>query len=797
MNKKRGQYLKKIVFLLVLLFASINIFGQLGYRYGSSFIELYPDNNSLYFVQTKDTGQMTKMKESAENNKDGGRIVADLSDNACIVSSKSLGAGNYISEIYKNSAGHKLIILPRFAIKMKAGYEIDEVLTVFGDYLSLDEKEINIYKVDCNSNNSVEVLTLNKEINSMESVEWCEPMMIGEAQKHNTLYGSQYYLKNTGQNGGTIGVDINVEPVWNFLTVDTTLVVAVLDDGVERNHEDLIGSVLPGMTIDYPNEYGDPKDFPEYNVSKFHGTACAGIIAAHNNSIGIRGVASGVKILPINIDPYYTIPPEYNMYPHLWLEMVGQAITWAYTHGADVISCSQGFSDNYGYISNALTNAMNNGRNGKGTVVVCSSGNSGSSDGVSFPANMSNTIAVGAIDKNGHAWYYSNGGEDLDIVAPSGDNSINADVVTTDRTAPNGFNSAGNYMYNFGGTSAACPQVAGVVALMLSANPNLTTSQVQTILRNTARDVNTSGFDNATGYGLVDAYAAVNAALAARITEISGPTIPGLLTNYSVLNVPFGWSVVWSMQGKTTLPSYCTANFPAAHQLQINNSSKLHIKETLVAKVYRSDGVLAKTLTKFINTADGFTGSYSQTIPFPNQSISGALSDGCLIDVQQGYNVLLTSTDFNGATVTYDSFDTPTISLSGNTITFRFHTSTDFSYCLLHIVKGNKVIEFRLRADAAFHLDPGLPILANISGDGNSVVNIELNRKEGVGDEVWQKAVESWELTIYNYATGKVVYSRKESGPYVSIDSSKWEPGIYIVCIKVDDKEIVQKINIE
>ena len=548
------------------------------------------------------------------------------------------------------------------------------------------------------------------------------------------------------------------------------------------------------MTIDYPNEYGDPKDFPEYNVTRLHGTACAGIIAARNNSIGIRGVASGVKILPVNIDPYYSLPYEYLQYPYLWYEQIGLAITWAYTHGADIISCSLSFY-NSSYISNAFTNAMNNGRNGKGTVVVCASGNSGSE--IEFPANMDETIAVGAISKNGSLWSYSCGGSNLDLVAPSGNINGLGDVVTTDRTAPNGINPVGNYMSNFGGTSAACPQVAGVVALMLSANPNLTASQVRTVLRNTARDVNTYGFDYATGCGLVDAYEAVNASLAAQITGISEPTIPGLLTNYSVLNVPSGWSVVWSMQGKTTLPNYCTANFPAAHQLQINNSSKRHIKETLVAKVYRTDGVLVKTLTKSINTADGFTGTYSQTIPLPNQSISGQLTDGCVLDVQQGYNVTLTSTDFNGATVSYESFDTPTISSSGNTITFRFHTSTDLSFCLLHIVKGNKVIEFSLRADAALHLDPDPPLMANISSDGGSSISIELSENADSDEPLRSNAFDSWDLAIYSYTTGRVVYAGKMSGPSVSIDSSKWEPDIYVVCIKVDGKEIVQKFQLE
>lgn len=278
--------------------------------------------------------------------------------------------------------------------------------------------------------------------------------------------------------------------------------------------------------------------------------------------------------------------------------------------------------------------------------------------------------------------------------------------------------------------------------------------------------------------------------------SLSGPTIPGAPSTYFVEDLPPSWNVTWSMQGKTSLPNYCTTNFPAANQLQINNSSKKHIKETLVAKVYNDNGALIKTLTKYINTADGFTGTYSQTIPLPNQSTSGSLSDGCLLDVQQGYNVLLTSTDFNGATVSYTSFETPTISSSGNTITFKFHNSTHFSTCLLHIVKGNKVIEFSLLADAAFHLDPDPPIIAGISSGDNSI-NITLNENVDSGQPMRGNAFDSWELTIYSYSTGKVVHRQKVSGRSVSIDTSAWEPDTYIVLIWIDDKEIVQKISIE
>ena len=155
----------------------------------------------------------------------------------------------------------------------------------------------------------------------------------------------------------------------------------------------------------------------------------------------------------------------------------------------------------------------------------------------------------------------------------------------------------------------------------------------------------------------------------------------------------------------------------------------------------------------------------------------------------------MTSSDFNGATVSYTSPSPyPTISTSGNTVTVRLHASTMFSNCLLHFVKGDKVIEFRLRANPAFFDDPIL--MANISNEGSSVVNIVLSRRDDdgetrLGDE------ESWQLTIYNYTTGELVCNQQVSGASVSIDSSKWTPGVYIVRIKMGDKEIIQKIRLE
>ena len=140
-----------------------------------------------------------------------------------------------------------------------------------------------------------------------------------------------------------------------------------------------------------------------------------------------------------------------------------------------------------------------------GCVVVFSTGNN-SATSINFPSNSANVITVGAIDRNGIRVWDSNYGSELNVVAPGETNGI----FTTDRE--------GGYS-NFGKTSAACPHVAGVAALMLSVNPNLTWQQVRNIIESTAQRVGNNynyqsvpsrpGWNIEMGYGLVNAYAAV------------------------------------------------------------------------------------------------------------------------------------------------------------------------------------------------------------------------------------------------------------------------------------------------
>ncbi len=795
--------MKKVTLLFALFISCTNIFGQLGYRYGSSFIELYPMNSSLYFVQTKNSEQMMKLKEIVTNSKGGEKIIANLAENAIIVNSKSLGASNYISDIYQDKAGFKLIILPRLAIKMKAGYDIDEVLNLYGQHLSFDKKEKNVYKVNCNLDNAEAVLAINKDINLMEPVEWCEPMMIGEGRKCSDFTNYQYYIKNTGQNGGTTGIDINVVPVWNILPTDTSLVVAVLDDGVERDHEDLSGIVLNGKTIDYPNEYGDPiNDFYYYDgglkhENKSHGTACAGIIAAKDNNIGIKGVASGVKILPINIYPY---PFSLDLLPVIWFEKVGQAITWACdTMEADIISCSWSFSYS-SYIENALTNAMNNGRNGKGTIVICSAGNKIPADSVRFPANMTGTIAVGAIDNTGNIWDYSCRGSSLDLVAPSGDGNSYSDIITTDRTGDSGYNppkpptgnntdlTNTNYTQRFNGTSAACPQVAGVVALMLSANPYLTVGDVKSVLQNTARKLpgmNGQNRTDAYGYGLVDAYAAVQAVTTSKIV---GPKLINSTGHYHINFLASSLTVSWSLSDNYYNNGYnlLIPNYPTTgHCLIVRDQSHNLMNDTLIATI-KYNGNTIQTLKKdSLYAYDDFWGQYT------SGNLSSNINYTHYFYVKKGVTTNIFSPNFLEATVSYDSSATiPSnwdFSPANGTLAF-FVPSNSSSTPVVIIVNDGCGNSYQLYAA------PTSMYIFNISNDDNSIT-ITLNENDD--SERGLSIDQPWTVEVLNATTGVQMASLSSTNRSVSISTSGWPKGIYIVKVTIGKEVYTEKVIVK
>ena len=352
----------------------------------------------------------------------------------------------------------------------------------------------------------------------------------------NPYYTDQWGLKNTGQNGGTSGLDINVEGAW-FYAEGEGVKVAVIDEGIELTHPDLSNNLLTGYDA---TQGAVPGNNGACKYGDYHGTTCAGVIAAVDNNIGVKGVAYKSKIIPIRISYEYFID---NYTTDAWVAD-GIYKSW-HDYNADVLLCAwEYFGGPSSVIETAISNALTQGRSGRGSIVVFAAGNhitldtSTTADQVSYPANCDpGIIVVGAMSPcgerktatscDGNNYWESCYGNELDVVAPG------VLISTTDNTGNVGYNNGINindysntdYTHLFGGTSAAASYVAGVAALVLSVNNSLTAPQVARIIKGTSQKVgnytytySASSHLNGTwniemGHGLVDATTAVQKAM--------------------------------------------------------------------------------------------------------------------------------------------------------------------------------------------------------------------------------------------------------------------------------------------
>ncbi|MDR2292398.1 MAG: S8 family serine peptidase [Prevotellaceae bacterium] len=385
-------------------------------------------------------------------------------------------------------------------------------------------------------------LQLSNLFYETELFEFSEPnfIILNAFNSNDTYFNNQWGLKNTGQYNGTSGIDINAESAWAITNGSSNIKVAVIDEGVDLTHPDLQANLLSGYDASGNNSGGAP-----VWSTDMHGTACAGIIGAvKDNGKGISGVAPNCKMIPIHVSTSGSGIP---------VDWAANSIQWAQQNGADVISNSWGGSSPYTPLTNAINTAINSGRNGKGCVVVFATGNDNASS-VSYPASLSSVIAVGANTRNGQRADFSNYGTMLDIVAPG------VDIYTTDIQGSAGYNTssgtAGDYYANFGGTSAACPHVAGVAALILSIRPDLTQAQVRQAIESTCTKLSGYSFstnsnhpngtwNSQVGHGLVNAYAALQAVTPA----ISGPErISCTETGIYSSNISGTWTVSSNLQ---------------------------------------------------------------------------------------------------------------------------------------------------------------------------------------------------------------------------------------------------------
>lgn len=377
-------------------------------------------------------------------------------------------------------------------------------------------------------------LQLAASLQSHPKVLWSEPNIYQERRKFFTpddpLLSAQWNLHNTGQADGTVGADARLFDAWDIAqSGGAGLTIAIVDDAPELLHPELAIAQNPGELAgngidDDNNGYVDdsigwdftgpgPGDnYPAPNsYADMHATSVAGVAAAiGNNGVGIAGAAFGARVMASRMFLGDTATNDANIASALaYAAGRGRQPDDDNWSGADVLNNSWGGGAPASIIDDAIAWASQHGRGGLGTPVIFSAGN-GYTDYVAYPASLSgtfgNVIAVGASDNFDYRSYYSQFGPELDIVAPSSGGTIN--ITTTDRLGDAGYD-AGDYTYDFGGTSSAAPLVSGVSALLLAQDPSLTAAQVRTLLRTTAAKIGgveyVDGHHPEYGYGRLDA----------------------------------------------------------------------------------------------------------------------------------------------------------------------------------------------------------------------------------------------------------------------------------------------------
>ena len=430
---------------------------------------------------------------------------------------------------YKNHSGMKLGVDHKLIINFS---DLSIQQYIEKEYSLHFEKSLSEYMYVYSIDDIDKVLEVSNEINNIKGVEFSHPDFIldRKVRSNDPLYGSSWHLNR-----------INIEKAWNF-TKGRGIAVGVYDEGIDIEHEDLIGNIigfgnyatgLKTLTmIKNKNQLdNDSKNAPHSTNDKWHGTACAGIIAATgDNALGSIGVAPQAKLIVAR-------------YSKNNISDDSQALIDMANEGVSIISNSWGTNNMLPSFNTTLKQLSQEGRDGKGILVFFAAGNDGcnmdkyfemvgtgndarlkckDSDTytpISDESESPYVISIASATYNNQIANYSNYGSSIDFVAPGG--ARGDSIITTDAMGANGFDN-GNYTpkYDgFSGTSASAPMAAGIAALVLSANPNLSKEEVVDILKITAHKYqstryhyDSNGRNDHWGYGMLDAGDAVELA---------------------------------------------------------------------------------------------------------------------------------------------------------------------------------------------------------------------------------------------------------------------------------------------
>lgn len=465
---------------------------------------------------------------------------------------------------FAEGSNRPLVPTGEIYITFQEGVSEEEQQIVLDEYaLEVEERRsetLIIAKVTANSPNPLKVASALQNISLVQSAEPDLDTFVDEYidLPSDNLLPHEWHLKNSGRVVDANwnlrkGADARVIDAWKRLgnTGSSKVVIAVIDNGFDLTHPDLKNKIYKPFDL-----WNQSSHVTQGNPSYTHGTPCASVALAAANGSGIVGAAPNAKFMPVSGTSF-------------GLRATEQMFDYCITNGADIISCSWGTTDASFSLSplkeEAIAKAAQKGRGGKGCIILYAVGNE-NEEFVNFYATHPDVIAVAAsTSKDQHATY-SNRGREVTVCAPSnGDWPILAARAWWD----NGLSwETGNYKFyrdgrnrgskykHFGGTSSSTPLVAGICALMLSANPDLTAKQVKAILSKTADKIgspseyDSNGHSKKYGFGKVNADRAVAEAIRLRdggststVVEDKVTSGRGLFRFSATKQEPKGWGV--------------------------------------------------------------------------------------------------------------------------------------------------------------------------------------------------------------------------------------------------------------
>lgn len=360
-----------------------------------------------------------------------------------------------------------------------------------------------LLRVGCHS--GLALLDYANELARHDEIEFAEPDMIvgGEPIPRKRLpmsamqklvpgdprFSDSWHLRNTGQEGGSPGMDIGAEKAWDMTTGAPDVVTVIIDTGVQQDHVDINQDTGNDFTSQSSTDGGP------VNQCDNHGTPVAGVLSSPINDDLTVGVAPDSRIRSARA----FISEVSNPCPGRWSTQFSwtvDALDWAMSIGARITNNS----NSYDQSSSAIASKYEETRDA-GMVHFASAGNDASA-GMNFPASLASVNAVSAVNRTGGLASFSNFGTELSVSAPG------VDIYASDRDPADGY-AAGQAYAVLDGTSFASPIAAGVVALLFSRASNLDGRESELFLQASATDLGAEGFDEEYGWGMVQAETAL------------------------------------------------------------------------------------------------------------------------------------------------------------------------------------------------------------------------------------------------------------------------------------------------